>query len=167
MSSFNILLEYVGKDLALLIMQFVGIECVDEKTLHSRDEIVAFYLIAERRYNKEKFYLKCRKNGTCYPDFLPSKTFRCWYFCKECKKRTCGCCPEACIISDMCYLDTTCSCINEDDEDDKNDYEMYKEEFFRKLENLSEFTEQQLLQKAVRYNNKSQKLSNEISQLDK
>ena len=44
---------------------------------------------------------------------------------------------------------------------------MYKEEFFRKLENLSKFTEQQLLQKAVRYNNKSQRLRKEISQLDK
>ena len=44
---------------------------------------------------------------------------------------------------------------------------MYKEEFFRKVNKLSKFTEQQLLQKAVRYNNESQKLSKEISQLDK
>jgi len=71
MSSFNILLEYVGKDLALLIMKFVGIECVDEKTLHSRDEIVAFYLIAKQRYKKEKNFLDCMKNSSYYPDFLP------------------------------------------------------------------------------------------------
>ena len=60
----------------------------------------------------------------------------------------------------MCYLDTTCSCNVEDDD---GDYEMYKEEFFRKLENLSKFTEQQLLQKAVKYNNKSKELSKKIS----
>ena len=162
MSSF--LLECVDKDCALLIMQFVGVESVDEKTLDSRNEIVAFYLIAKERYKKEKKFLQCMKNSSCYPDFLPSKTFRCWYFCKECKKRTCKCCLKACIISDMCYLDTTCSC-NIEEED--GDYTMYKEEFFRKLKNLSKFTEEQLLQKAVRYNNNSSELSNQISQFNK
>ena len=154
MSSF--LLEYVGKDCALLIMQFVGVESVDEKTLDSRNEIVAFYLIAKERYNKEKKFLQCIKNSSCYPDFLPYKTFRCWFFCKKCKKRTCKCYLKACIISDMCYLDTTCSCK-------KYDNEKYRKEILT----LKKFTEQQLLQKAVRYNNESQKLSKQISQLYK
>ena len=85
MSSFHILLKYVGKDCALLIMQFVGVESVDEKTLSSRDEVIAFYQIAKHRYEKEKKSVKCKK-GSYYADFLPPETVRCWYFCEKCKK---------------------------------------------------------------------------------
>ena len=60
----------------------------------------------------------------------------------------------------MCFLDTTCSCNIQDDD---GDYEMYEEEFFRKVKKLSKFTKEELVQKAVQNNNNSKKLIKQIN----